>query len=80
MGELVRYLMKVFSSFFFCTRYAGWMGTVAARCTENGQLDAAPTLLESRHRLALVAGTSTCHLVQVCLGLDLESDGSPILL
>lgn len=48
------------------TRYAGWMGTVAARYTENGQLSAVlPSLDESRHRLAAVAGTSTCHLVQV---------------
>ncbi|KAH9921515.1 Pentulose kinase [Epithele typhae] len=31
--------------------YAGWLGTVAAR-------------YKSRHRLAAVAGTSTCHIVQ----------------
>ena len=41
------------------------MGTVGARYTENGRLSAAPALDESRHRLAAVAGTSTCHLVQV---------------
>ncbi|KAJ6516316.1 Pentulose kinase [Mycena sanguinolenta] len=40
--------------------YAGWLGTVAARCDAEG----APSLDESRHRLAAVAGTSTCHLVQ----------------
>lgn len=46
-------------------RYAGWMGTVAARYTENGQLSTVlPSLDESRHRLAAVAGTSTCHIVQ----------------
>lgn len=57
---------------FFC-RYAGWLGTIAARCTENDKLlDTAPTLLESRHRLAVVAGTSTCHLVQVS-DMDLPS-------
>ncbi|KIJ19815.1 D-ribulokinase [Paxillus involutus ATCC 200175] len=44
--------------------YAGWMGTVGARYTENGTLSEAPALDESRHRLAAVAGTSTCHLVQ----------------
>lgn len=35
---------------------------------ENGRISAAPNLDESRHRLAAVAGTSTCHIVQV--GLD----------
>ena len=33
---------------------------------ENGGLsDVIPTLEGSRHRLVVVAGTSTCHLVQV---------------
>ncbi|KAJ7499352.1 FGGY family of carbohydrate kinase [Mycena latifolia] len=45
--------------------YAGWLGTVGARFTENGKLsEIVPSLEESRHRLAAVAGTSTCHLVQ----------------
>ncbi|KAH9950160.1 Pentulose kinase [Amylocystis lapponica] len=45
--------------------YAGWLGTTAARYTENGKLsDIVPSLDESRHRLAAVAGTSTCHIVQ----------------
>ncbi|KAJ7162642.1 FGGY family of carbohydrate kinase [Mycena crocata] len=45
--------------------YAGWLGTVAARFTEGGKLsDVVPSLDESRHRLAAVAGTSTCHIVQ----------------
>ncbi|CAK5262634.1 unnamed protein product [Mycena citricolor] len=44
--------------------YAGWLGTVAARVTENGSLSPPPELGDSRHRLAAVAGTSTCHLVQ----------------
>ncbi|KAF8211569.1 Pentulose kinase [Mycena galopus ATCC 62051] len=48
--------------------YAGWLGTVAARCRgADGELesgDAVPSLDESRHRLAAVAGTSTCHLIQ----------------
>ncbi|KAF7354935.1 Pentulose kinase [Mycena sanguinolenta] len=42
--------------------YAGWLGTVAARCV--GEEEKEPSLDESRHRLAAVAGTSTCHLVQ----------------
>lgn len=46
--------------------YAGWLGTIAARYKENGKLsDVIPSLEESQHRLAAVAGTSTCHLVQV---------------
>lgn len=41
------------------------MGTVAARYKENGKLsDTLPSLDSSRHRLAAVAGTSTCHIVQ----------------
>ncbi|KAF8833888.1 actin-like ATPase domain-containing protein [Paxillus ammoniavirescens] len=40
------------------------MGTVGARYTENGTLSEAPALDKCRHRLAVVAGTSTCHLVQ----------------
>ncbi|EMD31835.1 hypothetical protein CERSUDRAFT_109209 [Gelatoporia subvermispora B] len=45
--------------------YAGWLGTVAARYKENGKLlDDVPSLDESRHRLAAVAGTSTCHIIQ----------------
>jgi len=46
--------------------YAGWLGTVAARYIENGKVaETLPSLEESRHRLAAVAGTSTCHIVQV---------------
>ncbi|KAG0700075.1 hypothetical protein DFH29DRAFT_990548 [Suillus ampliporus] len=54
--------------------YAGWMGTVAARYMENGQLsNILPSLDESRHRLAAVAGTSTCHIVQVsCLAQSIS--------
>ena len=49
-------------------RYAGWLGTVAARYHENGKLsEFIPSLEESRHRLAACAGTSTCHIVQVSL-------------
>jgi ribulose kinase len=45
-------------------RYAGWIGTVAARHHDQGQLGPYPSLSESRTRLAAVAGTSTCHLIQ----------------
>lgn len=38
---------------------------MGARYVQNGQLSVFPSLDESRHRLAAVAGTSTCHLVQV---------------
>jgi FGGY-family pentulose kinase len=45
--------------------YAGWMGTIAARYKEDGKLsDIVPSLEESSHRLAAVAGTSTCHIAQ----------------
>ena len=47
------------------------MGTVGARYTEHGRLSAFPALDESRHRLAAVAGTSTCHLVQVSVIISL---------
>lgn len=47
-------------------RYAGWLGTVAARYEESGKLsEVVPSLKEASHRLAVVAGKSTCHLVQV---------------
>ncbi|KAF8883452.1 FGGY family of carbohydrate kinase [Infundibulicybe gibba] len=50
--------------------YAGWLGTVAARYTEKGVLsDIIPSIRESQHRLAAVAGTSTCHLVQSAEGV-----------
>ncbi|KAF9510752.1 hypothetical protein BS47DRAFT_1373269 [Hydnum rufescens UP504] len=46
--------------------YAGWIGTVAARSSTGPDkgLSKAPSLSESRHRLAVVAGTSTCHVIQ----------------
>lgn len=50
------------------------MGTVGARYAENGRLSAVPTLDESRHRLAAVAGTSTCHIVQVGVIIYLSSE------
>jgi hypothetical protein len=39
---------------------------VAARYQEGGKLsEVVPSLHEGGHRLAVIAGTSTCHLVQV---------------
>lgn len=43
--------------------YAGWVGTVAAPAT-NKPGAGKPDLLSSQHRLAAIAGTSTCHVVQ----------------
>jgi hypothetical protein len=43
---------------------------VAARYEENGKLsDVVPSLQEAGHRLAAIAGTSTCHIVQVYIFL-----------
>ncbi|KAG8924378.1 hypothetical protein FRC02_010468 [Tulasnella sp. 418] len=46
--------------------YAGWIGTVAARyqISQGAELSSHPSIEESLHRLAAVAGTSTCHLIQ----------------
>ncbi|KAH9986788.1 Pentulose kinase [Russula vinacea] len=44
--------------------YAGWLGTIAARQEEGGEVSPSVPLNDSCHRLAAVAGTSTCHLVQ----------------
>ncbi|KAI6128387.1 hypothetical protein EDD16DRAFT_1690301 [Pisolithus croceorrhizus] len=57
--------------------YAGWMGTVGARYFENGRLSSFPSLDESRHRLAAVAGTSTCHLVQSREGIFVKGVWGP---
>ncbi|GAA6019948.1 hypothetical protein JCM11491_006716 [Sporobolomyces phaffii] len=40
--------------------YAGWVGTVAAPMAGQTTTE----LADSRHRLAAIAGTSTCHIVQ----------------
>ncbi|KAF8304941.1 Pentulose kinase [Clavulina sp. PMI_390] len=53
--------------------YAGWIGTVAARYTtgkDSKELSPGVSLAESKHRLAAVAGTSTCHVIQVSLPLQ----------
>ncbi len=52
------------------SRYAGWLGTIAARHEEDVKLSPSVSLDESGHRLAAVAGTSTCHLVQVRQSLN----------
>lgn len=47
------------------TSYAGWIGTIAASHDHEDVASQPPSLAESSSRLAAVAGTSTCHLVQV---------------
>ncbi|KAF4601895.1 hypothetical protein EYR40_005095 [Pleurotus pulmonarius] len=50
--------------------YAGWLGTVGARYKVDGAIsEDMPSIEESYHRLAAVAGTSTCHLVQSPTGI-----------
>ncbi|KIY67282.1 Pentulose kinase [Cylindrobasidium torrendii FP15055 ss-10] len=46
--------------------YAGWLGTVAAKSTtKDGKVAFdRPGFEEAGHRLAAVAGTSTCHIAQ----------------
>ncbi|GHJ85550.1 hypothetical protein NliqN6_1952 [Naganishia liquefaciens] len=44
--------------------YAGWIGTVAAGHEHEEATAQKATLADSTSRLAAVAGTSTCHLVQ----------------
>ncbi|CAO1636156.1 unnamed protein product [Jaminaea pallidilutea] len=43
--------------------YAGWVGTVAAPATNEPGSDSV-SLASSKHRLAAIAGTSTCYCVQ----------------
>lgn len=58
--------------------YAGWMGTIAARYKEDGTLsDVVPSLQESSHRLAAVAGTSTCHIAQSPEGIFVSGVWGP---
>ncbi|TFK28625.1 ribitol kinase [Coprinopsis marcescibilis] len=54
--------------------YAGWLGTVGARTEEDG---GHPKLDEAKHRLALVAGTSTCHIVQSRDGMFVKGIWGP---
>jgi len=58
--------------------YAGWLGTIAARCEESGQfIDPPPSLDQSKHRLATCAGTSTCHIVQSPQGVFVSGVWGP---
>jgi ribulose kinase len=67
------------------TSDAGWIGTVAALSTsehdENPQETLKtlkhPALAESGHRLAAVAGTSTCHIVQSPEGVFVDGVWGP---
>ncbi|KAJ3496368.1 hypothetical protein NLJ89_g10495 [Agrocybe chaxingu] len=58
--------------------YAGWLGTIAARFADDKQgLSEVPTIEESGHRLAAVAGTSTCHIVQSPSGIFVNGVWGP---
>ncbi|PWN88960.1 Pentulose kinase [Acaromyces ingoldii] len=56
--------------------YAGWVGTVAAPST-NGPASKETDLLASQHRLAAIAGTSTCHCVQSPEGILVDGVWGP---
>lgn len=59
-------------------RYAGWIGTVGARYKEEGRgLSPLPKVEESSHRVAAVAGTSTCYLVQSARGVFVSGVWGP---
>ena len=54
---------------------------MAARYEENGILsEDIPSLEEGGHRLAVIAGTSTCHLVQVHISFFLYVRGRSLIL
>ncbi|KAI0301961.1 Pentulose kinase [Multifurca ochricompacta] len=57
--------------------YAGWLGTIAARHEADGEVSPSVSLDESAHRLAAVAGTSTCHLVQSKEGVFVQGVWGP---
>ncbi|KAH9040591.1 Pentulose kinase [Lactarius hengduanensis] len=57
--------------------YAGWLGTIAARHEEGDGISPSVLLHESGHRLAAVAGTSTCHLVQSKEGVFVKGVWGP---
>ncbi|KAA1465926.1 Pentulose kinase [Dentipellis sp. KUC8613] len=57
--------------------YAGWLGTIAARHEEGGKLSERVAFEESGHRLAAVAGTSTCHIVQSKEGVFVDGVWGP---
>ncbi|KAI0786483.1 Pentulose kinase [Abortiporus biennis] len=55
--------------------YAGWLGTVAAKFSDDDPYT--PSLIESSHRLAACAGTSTCHIVQSREGIFVNGVWGP---
>ncbi|KAL7410972.1 Pentulose kinase [Mrakia frigida] len=65
--------------------YAGWIGTAAALSTDADDPNPAetlktmkhPTLADSGKRLAAVAGTSTCHIVQSPEGVFVDGVWGP---
>ncbi|KAK0533552.1 hypothetical protein OC835_002975 [Tilletia horrida] len=59
--------------------YAGWVGTVAAPAENapEGTTHASTDLLAARHRLAAIAGTSTCHCVQSPEGILVDGVWGP---
>ncbi|KDQ12706.1 hypothetical protein BOTBODRAFT_176136 [Botryobasidium botryosum FD-172 SS1] len=62
--------------------YAGWIGTVAARYksgVDGSELSPPPSLSDSQHFLAAVAGTSTCHLIQSPNGIFVPGVWGPYM-
>ncbi len=58
--------------------YAGWVGTVAATATNAPEgADQQVDLIASQHRLAAIAGTSTCHCVQSPEGILVDGVWGP---
>ena len=58
--------------------YVGWVGTVAAPATNPiNQRSNNPDLISSQHRLAAIAGTSTCHCVQSPNGILVDGVWGP---
>ncbi|UZJ51157.1 hypothetical protein CBS101457_000477 [Exobasidium rhododendri] len=55
--------------------YAGWVGTIAANATNGPQHES--TLPDSQHRLAAIAGTSTCHCIQSQDGILVDGVWGP---
>lgn len=56
--------------------YAGWVGTIAAK-SDSDKSSERLKLDESNHRLAAVAGTSTCHIVQSDRGVFVDGVWGP---
>ncbi|CEH17506.1 related to ribitol kinase [Ceraceosorus bombacis] len=59
--------------------YAGWVGTVAAQAVNatTSEQEQDTGLAQSQHRLAAIAGTSTCHVVQSPQGIDVKGVWGP---